>query len=93
MTVLALYLSEPLKLEVMQEAPGAARMLESGDAQSKLLARSAPQFAELGYPEEALDITRAIENAYWRAEALTMLAPYLPGPLLREALTAVRAKK
>lgn len=81
-----------LPLPLLWEALTAAREM-GARARVKVLTGLIPHLPEASRGqilEEALKVTRKIEDEGTQAKALKELAPYLPEPLLREALTAAR---
>jgi len=83
---LAPYLPESL----LREALAMVQTIDQ-DYRDEALVSLAPRLAELGCPKEALVVARGIESERGRAKALEGMAPYLPEPLLREALAIVQA--
>jgi hypothetical protein len=79
---LAAWLPEPL----LREALEVARAFEEVWARSDALARLALRVANLGGPEEALELARTIDAEDQRSLTLAWLAPHLSEPLVREAL-------
>lgn len=49
-----------------------------------------PRLAALGFPQKALNRTRAIEDEWMRATALVRMAAYLPDSLLARVLSLIR---
>ena len=77
---------------LLREALAMARELKDEfSPREQALAWLAPRLAELGHPQEALAVARAIEDELVQVWALTRLAPRLPESLLQEALAAARA--
>jgi hypothetical protein len=73
------------------DALAAAPAIRDDDDRAAAQATLATHLAELGRPEGALAAAQAIEEGYWRVQALTAIAHRLPQGLLAEPLAAARA--
>ena len=79
-------LPEPLREPTIREALSAVQNFDIDDL-AKGLTVLAARLAKSGYPQEAIEVVRAIRGS--RAEALARMAPYLPRSLLDQALDMV----
>lgn len=90
---LAPQLAPELRRAVLQEALEITQTINNEVEQAAALTQLAPQLAELGYPEAALEAVQNIWYEQWQVRALASIASHLPEAQLVEALQLTQTIK